>query len=91
MEQQLEQARDQLDEEEEVKRNLEKQVVAMTQQVAEAKKKAEEEAEAALLLEEQRKKLTKDVEALHRQIDELQQANDKLDKSTYCSLTSESV
>lgn len=46
-----------------------------------AKKKAEEEAEAAALLEEQRKKLSKDIEALHRQIDELQQANDKLDKS----------
>lgn len=54
---------------------------ALTQQVVEAKKKAEEEAEAAAALEEQRKKLSKDVEALHRQIDELQQANDKLDKS----------
>lgn len=53
----------------------------MTQQVADAKKKAEEEAENAAALEEQRKKLSKDVEALHRQIDELQQANDKLDKS----------
>lgn len=56
-------------------------MVALTQQVADAKKKAEEEAEAAAALEEQRKKLSKDVEALHRQIDELQQANDKLDKS----------
>lgn len=54
---------------------------ALTIQVADAKKKAEEEAEAAAILEEQRKKLSKDVEALHRQIDELQQANDKLDKS----------
>lgn len=57
------------------------QVVALTIQVADAKKKAEEEAEAAAILEEQRKKLSKDIEALHRQIDELQQANDKLDKS----------
>lgn len=56
-------------------------MTALTQQVADAKKKAEEEAENALALEEQRKKLAKDVEALHRQIDELQQANDKLDKS----------
>lgn len=57
------------------------QVVALTQQVADAKKKAEEEAEVAAALEEQRKKLIKDMEALHRQLDELKQANDKLDKS----------
>lgn len=46
-----------------------------------AKKKAEDEAEAAAGLEEQRKRLSKDIEALMRQIEELQQANDKLDKS----------
>lgn len=56
-------------------------MAALTLQVADAKKKAEEEAENAAALEEQRKKLSKDVEALHRQIHELQQANDKLDKS----------
>lgn len=59
------------------------QVIALTQQVADAKKKAEEEAEVAAALEEQRKKLSKDIEALHRQLDELRQANDKLDKSEY--------
>lgn len=50
-------------------------------QLSEAKKKAEEEAEAASASEEQKKKLTKDVEALMRQIEELQQINDKLEKS----------
>ena len=53
----------------------------LTQQVADAKKKAEEESEAAAILEEQRKKLAKDIEALHLQLDEVRQANDKLDKS----------
>lgn len=65
------------------------QVTALALQVADAKKKAEEEAENALALEEHRKKLSKDVEALHRQIDELQQANDKLDKSESHAFTSQ--
>lgn len=52
-------------------------------QLSEAKKKAEEEAEAASASEEQKKKLTKDVEALMRQIEELQQINDKLEKSKF--------
>lgn len=57
------------------------QVAALTLQAAEARKKAEEEAEAALALEEARKKIARDLETAARQIDELQQANDKLEKS----------
>lgn len=74
---------DQLEEEEEGKRNLEKQILAANTQLVEAKKKAEEEAELATASEEQRKRLAKDIEALMRQIEELQQTNDKLDKSEY--------
>lgn len=53
----------------------------MNVQLAEAKKRAEEEAEAAAALEEARKRCMKDIEALQRQVEELQAVNDKLDKS----------
>ncbi|KZC11647.1 Myosin heavy chain, non-muscle [Dufourea novaeangliae] len=72
---------DQLEEEEEAKRALDKQVLGLNIQLAEAKKKAEDEAEAAVALEEARKRCIKDMEAIQRQVEELQTANDKLDKS----------
>lgn len=59
---------DQIEEEEEAKRQLEKQLLAVNVQLAEAKKKAEEEAEQAAILEESKKKLVKDMEILQRQV-----------------------
>lgn len=55
--------------------------MGLTVQLAEAKKRVEEETEAATALEEARKRCMKDIEALQRQVEELQAANDKLDKS----------
>lgn len=57
------------------------QLLAVNVQLAEAKKRAEDEAEAAVAFEEARKRCLKDIEALQRQVEELQAANDKLDKS----------
>jgi hypothetical protein len=48
-----------MDEEEEAKRNLEKQMLAMSQNLADAKKRIEEEAEQVNQLEELKKKLAK--------------------------------
>jgi hypothetical protein len=48
-----------MDEEEEAKRNLEKQMLAMSQNLADAKKRIEEEAEQVNQLEEVKKKLAK--------------------------------
>jgi len=50
---------EQVEEEEEAKKNLEKQILAMSQNVADAKKRIEEEAEQVNQLEEVKKKLTK--------------------------------
>ncbi|XP_076652683.1 myosin heavy chain 10 isoform X3 [Halictus rubicundus] len=81
LESEKESLHDQLEEEEEAKRALDKQVLCLNVQLAEAKKKAEDEAEAAVALEEARKRCIKDMEAIQRQVEELQAANDKLDKS----------
>jgi hypothetical protein len=48
-----------MEEEEEAKRNLEKQMLAMSQNLADAKKRIEEEAEQVTQLEELKKKLAK--------------------------------
>jgi hypothetical protein len=48
-----------VEEEEEAKKNLEKQIFAMTQNLADAKKRIEEEAEQVNQLEEVKKKLAK--------------------------------
>ena len=71
----------QLEDEEESKRQLEKQITILSVQVIELKKRAEEEGEATIQLEELKKKTTKDVDALQRHIEELQANLDKLNKS----------
>ncbi|XP_076298792.1 myosin heavy chain 10 isoform X5 [Lasioglossum baleicum] len=81
LESEKESLHDQLEEEEEAKRALDKQVFCLNVQLAEAKKKAEDEAEASVAVEEARKRCIKDMEAIQRQVEELQAANDKLDKS----------
>jgi hydroxymethylpyrimidine/phosphomethylpyrimidine kinase len=48
-----------VEEEEEMKKNLEKQIVVLTQNLADAKKRIEEEAEQVNQLEEIKKKLAK--------------------------------
>ncbi|KAF6200920.1 hypothetical protein GE061_005367 [Apolygus lucorum] len=72
--------KEQLYEEDEGRKNLEKQMAILNQQVAESKKKSEEETEKIAELEESRKKLLKDIEILQRQVEELQVTNDKLEK-----------
>jgi myosin protein heavy chain len=71
----------QLEDEEESKRQLEKQISSLNIQLIEVKKKAEEEGEAAIQLDELKKKSIKDIDALQRHIEELQANLDKLDKS----------
>jgi len=71
----------QLEDEEESKRQLEKQITILNIQLIEVKKRAEEEGEATVQLDELRKKSTKDVDALQRHIEELQANLDKLNKS----------
>ena len=71
----------QLEDEEESKRQLEKQITILNIQLIEVKKKAEEEGEATVQLDELRKKSAKDVDQLQRQIEELQANLDKLNKS----------
>ena len=71
----------QLEDEEESKRQLEKQITILSIQLIEIKKKVEEEGEAAVQLDELKKKTAKDVDALQRHIEELQANLDKLDKS----------
>ena len=50
-------------------------------QLTEAKRKMEEEAEVITRLEEIRKKSSKDLEELTHKLEEVQAANDKLEKS----------
>ena len=50
-------------------------------QLTEAKRKNEEEAEVITRLEENRKKSMKDLEELTHKLEEVQAANDKLEKS----------
>jgi predicted nucleic acid-binding Zn-ribbon protein len=59
LESEKEALQEQVEEEEEAKKNLEKQIVAMTLNLAEAKKRIEEEAEQVNQLEELKKKLAK--------------------------------
>lgn len=59
LESEKEALQEQVEEEEEMKKNLEKQVVTMTQNLADAKKRIEEEAEQVNQLEEVKKKLSK--------------------------------
>nr|CAG4643693.1 EOG090X00BY [Lepidurus arcticus] len=81
MEAQSELLHNQLEDEEEAKKTLEKQLATINLQLVEYKKRAEEDSEVALQLEELKKKTCKDIDALHRQIQELTANNDKLDKS----------
>jgi myosin protein heavy chain len=71
----------QLEDEEEAKRQLEKQIAFLNVQLVEVRKKAEEEGEAAIQLDELKKKAAKDVDTMQRLIEELQANLDKLDKS----------
>lgn len=59
LESEKEALQEQVEEEEEAKKNLDKQIVAMTQNLADAKKRIEEEAEQVNQLEEVKKKLAK--------------------------------
>lgn len=59
LESEKEALQEQMEEEEEAKKNLEKQIFAMTQNLTDAKKRIEEEAEQVNQLEEVRKKLLK--------------------------------
>jgi myosin protein heavy chain len=59
LESEKEALQEQMEEEEEAKKNLEKQIFAMTQNLTDAKKRIEEEAEQVNQLEEVKKKLLK--------------------------------
>lgn len=59
LESEKEALQEQVEEEEEAKRNLEKQILAASQNLADAKKRIEEEAEQVNQLEEIKKKLAK--------------------------------
>merc|ERR550534_496340 len=72
---------EQLEEEEEGKKAIEKQLMESKSQLTEAKRKNEEEAEVITRLEENRKKSMKDLEELTHKLEEVQAANDKLEKS----------
>ena len=63
------------------KKAIEKQLMESKSQLTEAKRKNEEEAEVITRLEENRKKSMKDLEELTHKLEEVQAANDKLEKS----------
>ncbi|KAL9853032.1 LOW QUALITY PROTEIN: myosin-9 [Geothlypis trichas] len=73
--------KEQLEEEEEAKRNLEKQISILQQQAIDAKKKMDDGLGGLESAEEARKKLQKDLEGLSQRFEEKTAAYDKLEKT----------
>uniref|UniRef100_A0A6Q2WTB7 Myosin, heavy chain 11a, smooth muscle n=1 Tax=Esox lucius TaxID=8010 RepID=A0A6Q2WTB7_ESOLU len=72
---------EQLEEEVEAKRNVERHVSTLTIQLSDSKKKLEEMAGNVELLEESKKRLQRDLEASNTQFEEKASAYDKLEKT----------
>ncbi|TWW69197.1 A Myosin heavy chain 9 Myosin heavy chain, non-muscle IIa Non-muscle myosin heavy chain [Takifugu flavidus] len=73
--------REQLEEEEEAKKNVEKQLQVAQAQLAEMRKKAEQDAGFLETAEESKKRLQRDLEGVNQRLDEKGAAYEKLDKT----------